>query len=141
MATKTELFLQLAKLDNNGVSRWVDTTEFVGAFADLKFANGVFNAAVVQAAEKGIRICPILCSGAAEITEYTMCQAAIYTGGTFIFATDDSGIGNSHYDPNIPNVTVELLNSMIVRLVKGYNTGEFENPIYWREDLALATKK
>lgn len=100
-----------------------------------------FNAAVVQAAEKGIRICPILCSGAAEITEYTMRQAAIYTGGTFIFVTDDSGIGNSHYDPNIPNVTVELLNSMLVRLVKGYHTGEFENPIYWREDPALATKK
>ena len=100
-----------------------------------------FNAAVVQAAEKGIRICPILCSGAAEITEYTMRQAAIYTGGTFIFVTDDSGIGNPHYDPNIPNVTIELLNSMLVRLVKGYHTGEFENPIYWREDPALATEK
>ena len=138
MATKTELFLQLAKPDNNGVSRWVDTTEFVGAFADLKFGNGAFNAAVVQAAEKGIRICPILCSGAAEITEYTMRQVAIYTGGTFIFVTDDSGIGNSHYDPNIPNVTVELLNSMIVRLVKGYHTGTFEEPIYWKQDPNLA---
>ena len=100
-----------------------------------------FNAAVIKAAEKGIRICPILCSGAAEITEYTMRQAAIYTGGTFIFVTDDSGIGNSHYDPNIPNITIELLNSMLVRLVKGYHTGEFENPIYWREDPALATEK
>lgn len=70
-----------------------------------------------------------------------MRQAAIYTRGTFIFVTDDSDIGNSHYDPNIPNVTVELLNSMLVRLVKGYHTGEFENPIYWREDLSLATKK
>ena len=99
-----------------------------------------FNAAVVEAAKKGIRICPILCSGAAEITEYTMRQAAIYTGGTFIFVTDDSGIGGSHHDPNLPNVTVELLNSMLVRLVKGYHTGEFENPIYWKDDPALATK-
>ena len=67
-----------------------------------------------------------------------MCQAAIYTGGTFIFVTDDSGIGNSHYDPNIPNVTVELFNSMLVRLVKGYHTGVFEDPIYWKEDENLA---
>lgn len=40
MATKTELFLELARPDNNGVSRWVNTTEFVGEYADLKFGNG-----------------------------------------------------------------------------------------------------
>ena len=99
-----------------------------------------FNEAVIKAAEKGIRICPILCSGAAEVTEYTMRQAAIYTGGTFIFVTDDSGIGGSHHDPNLPNVTVELLNSMLVRLVKGYHTGEFEAPIFWKDDPVLANK-
>ena len=38
--TKTELFLQLAQPDKNGVSRWVSTTEFVGEYADLKFGNG-----------------------------------------------------------------------------------------------------
>lgn len=40
MATKTELFLQLAKPNDNGISRWVDTSEFVGPYADLKFGNG-----------------------------------------------------------------------------------------------------
>lgn len=100
-----------------------------------------FNSAVVKAAEKGIRISPILCSGAAEITEYTMRQAAIYTGGTFIFVTDDSGIGGEHHDPGLPNATVELLNSMLVRLIKGYHTGVFEEPIYWQDDPALATQK
>ena len=40
MATKTELFLQLARPDENGVSRWVNTTEFVGEYAELKFGNG-----------------------------------------------------------------------------------------------------
>ena len=86
------------------------------------------------AAEKGIRICPIICSGAAEEAEYTMREAAIYTGGTFIFVTDDSGIGGSHHDPGLPNATVELLNSMLVRLTKGYHTGIFEPAIYWKED-------
>ena len=100
-----------------------------------------FNNAVISAAEKGIRINPILCSGAAEITEYTMRQAAIHTGGTFIFVTDDSGIGGEHHDPGLPNVTVELLNSMLVRLIKGYHTGTFEDPVYWKDDPALALNK
>ena len=93
------------------------------------------------AAEKGIRICPIICSGAAEETEYTMREAAIYTGGTFIFVTDDSGIGGAHHDPDLPNVTVELLNSLMVRLVNGYHTGTFATPIYWKDDPNLASNK
>lgn len=28
--TKTELFLELAKPDSNGVSRWVSVNEFIG---------------------------------------------------------------------------------------------------------------
>ena len=98
-----------------------------------EYANRLVNA-TKTAAEKGIRICPILCSGAAEATEYTMREAAIYTGGTFIFVTDDSGIGGSHHDPGLPNATIELLNSLMVRLVKGYHTGTFDEPIYWKQD-------
>ena len=94
-----------------------------------------FNAAVNKAAEKGIRYCPVICSGADVLTEYLVRQAAIYTGGTFIYVTDDSGIGNSHHDPNIPNVTVELLNSLMVRLVNGYHSGTFAPPVDWRQEI------
>lgn len=38
--TKTELFLELAQPDENGASRWVYVTEFVGKYAELKFGNG-----------------------------------------------------------------------------------------------------
>lgn len=38
--TKTELFLELAKPDKNGVSRWVHSTEFVGNYKDLQLGNG-----------------------------------------------------------------------------------------------------
>lgn len=38
--TKTELFLKLAQPDANGVSRWIDVSEFIGEYADLKFGNG-----------------------------------------------------------------------------------------------------
>jgi len=94
----------------------------------------MFNSAAKKAAEKGIRICPIICSGSAELTEYTMREAAIYTGGTFIFVTDDSGIGGEHHDPGLPNATVELLNSLLVRLTNGYHTGDFAPPVFWRDD-------
>lgn len=38
--TKNELFLELAKPNENGVSRWINVNEFVGKYADLAFGNG-----------------------------------------------------------------------------------------------------
>ena len=38
--TKTDKFIRLANPDSNGKSRWVDCSEFIGEFADLKFGNG-----------------------------------------------------------------------------------------------------
>ena len=38
--SKIELFLKLAKPDNNGVSRWVRSSEFVGAHKALALGNG-----------------------------------------------------------------------------------------------------
>lgn len=91
-----------------------------------------YEAAVRRAAAMGIRICPITCSGADLLCEYVVRQAAIYTGGTFIFVTDHSGIGGEHLDPDIPDAVVENLNDLMVRLVKGYHTGVFEEPVEWK---------
>lgn len=38
--TKTELFIELAQPNNNGVSRWVSVSEFTGKYACLTFGNG-----------------------------------------------------------------------------------------------------
>lgn len=38
--TKTELFIQLAQPNGDGVSRWVNITEFIGEYACLTFGNG-----------------------------------------------------------------------------------------------------
>ncbi len=38
--TKTELFIKLAQPNENGVSRWVDISDFVGEYACLTFGNG-----------------------------------------------------------------------------------------------------
>jgi len=91
-----------------------------------------FEAAVRKAAAIGIRLCPILCSGADLTCEYLVRQEAIYTGGTFIFVTDDSGIGGAHLDPNIPDAVVEKLNDLMVRVVDGYHTGTFAEPTPWQ---------
>lgn len=41
MATQQELFLELAKPNENGISRWVDTSEFVGRYSTLELLNGL----------------------------------------------------------------------------------------------------
>jgi len=89
--------------------------------------------AVRTAAKKGIRINPVLCSGADELCEYIARQAAIHTAGHFVYVTDDSGIGNSHYDPNLPNAVVERLNDLMIRLINGYHSGEFAAAVDWRQ--------
>lgn len=38
--TKTELFIALANPDENGKSRWVNSSEFVGEYKDLQLGNG-----------------------------------------------------------------------------------------------------
>ena len=38
--TKTKLFIKLAQPDINGLSRWVNITEFTGEYACLTFGNG-----------------------------------------------------------------------------------------------------
>lgn len=92
-----------------------------------------YSSAVYTAAEKGIRISPILASGADTLTEYLSRSAAILTGGTFVFITDDSGVGNPHLDPQLPNVVIERLNDLLVRLINGYYTGTFASPVYWKD--------
>ena len=38
--SKTDLFLELAKPNEKGVSRWVDVTEFIGKYTKLRLGNG-----------------------------------------------------------------------------------------------------
>ena len=38
--TKTELFIKLANPDSNGVSRWVNVSEFINEYSDLQLGNG-----------------------------------------------------------------------------------------------------
>ena len=62
---------------------------------------------IQAASEKGIRLIPVMASGADEKTEILCRQLALFTGGQFVFITDHSGIGNAHREP-ITTVAYEV---------------------------------
>ena len=72
---------------------------------------------MVQAASIGVRIVPVVCSGIDKSTEYLMRSIALATNGSYVFLTDDSGVGDKHIKPTTDNFTVELLNDLIQRLI------------------------
>lgn len=69
------------------------------------------------AARKGIRIMPVTASGIDKGTEFLMRFMAIATGGSYIFLTDHSGIGNDHLEASTGPVEVELFNLLLVRVI------------------------
>lgn len=73
-----------------------------------------------KAAQKGIRIVPVAGSGYTKSTEYLMRCMALATNGTFVFLTNHSGIGDSHINPSTDNYQVELLNDLLVRIIKAF---------------------
>ena len=77
-------------------------------------------AAVQKAAEKGIKIIPITASGIDKSTEFLLRFLSMSTNGTYVFITDDSGIGNSHLTATVGPFQVEYLNNLMVRLIKKY---------------------
>jgi hypothetical protein len=69
---------------------------------------------IALAAEKGIRIVPIACSGTDKATEFIMRSAALLTNGKYLFLTNHSGIGNSHIEPSTDVYAVRsLLDEML----------------------------
>lgn len=77
--------------------------------------------AITEAAKRGIKIIPITASGIDKETEYLMRSFAIATNGTYVFITNDSGIGNDHLEPSVGEYQVEKLNDLMVRLITKYS--------------------
>lgn len=72
------------------------------------------------AAAKGIRVIPVASSGVDKNTEFLMRFLSVSTGGTYVFLTDHSGIGNSHIEPTIGKYDVEYLNDLLVKVINSY---------------------
>lgn len=75
---------------------------------------------IEMASRRGIRIIPIAASGIDKDTEFLLRAMAIGTDGTYVFLTDDSGVGESHLQPTVGSYDVELLNELMVRLINQY---------------------
>tara|TARA_R110002074_G_scaffold401713_2_gene601029 strand:+ start:352 stop:1782 length:1431 start_codon:yes stop_codon:yes gene_type:complete len=74
-----------------------------------------------KAKSMGIKIIPIVASDSNKSVEYLMRYFSVYTNGTYVFLTDDSGIGNKHMKPSAKDFKVEKLNDLIVRLINKYS--------------------
>ncbi|PPK88166.1 von Willebrand factor type A domain-containing protein [Neolewinella xylanilytica] len=70
-----------------------------------------------EAAAAGIHLVPIVASGIDKPTEFLMRLTAIVTNGTYVFITDDSGIGNDHLEPTVGPFEVEYLKDLLLRLI------------------------
>jgi Mg-chelatase subunit ChlD len=79
-----------------------------------------YHEAIQDAAAKGIAIYPVAASGVDKPTEFLFRAMAVMTGGKYVFLTDDSGVGNSHDEPDISGYTVEKLNDLMVREIRSY---------------------
>ncbi|MBP5781052.1 MAG: VWA domain-containing protein [Clostridia bacterium] len=71
-------------------------------------------------AGNGIRIIPVVSSGADLSVEALMRSWAVMTGGTYLFLTNHSGIGGDHQTPTDTEYEIEPLNDCMVRVVKDY---------------------
>ena len=75
---------------------------------------------VTTCAQQGIRLIPVAASGVDKNTEFMLRFFAIATGGTYVFITNDSGVGYDHIAASVGKYEVELLNLLIIRLIDYY---------------------
>jgi hypothetical protein len=71
-------------------------------------------------AESGIRLIPVAASGVDKNTEFMCRFFAIATGGTYVFLTNDSGVGGDHIAASVGDYEVEQLNELLIRLISFY---------------------
>jgi hypothetical protein len=72
---------------------------------------------ILQTASLGIRIIPVACSGTDKSTEFLLRSMALATNGTYTFLTNQSGIGLPHIEPTTDKYEIELLNSILKRII------------------------
>ena len=71
-----------------------------------------------KAAAKGIRIVPVICTGADRSTEFIMRSMALATNGTYVFLTDDDGSTSLHTKITTSFFNAEFLNSLLERIIR-----------------------
>lgn len=113
---------------NNAIveHNWTETsTKIMFLVLDAPLHNDVqivdrVNSLVEMAASQGIRIIPVAASGVDKSTEYLLRTIAFRTGGTYVFLTDDSGVGREHTEATVEAYNTGALNDLMVRIVNDY---------------------
>ena len=75
---------------------------------------------LVLDAKQGVKLIPVFCSSPSKECEFMCRFFAVLTGGTYVFLTDDSGVGGEHIEPSVGDFQVEPLNDLLVRLIAKY---------------------
>ena len=84
---------------------------------------GLYLSAVREAAGKGVQVFGLGASGVAHEAEYLMRQAAVATGGRYIFLTDDSGVGQGHAEPTVSCYRMTSLSGLVRRVLMSELSG------------------
>ena len=93
-----------------------------------------WNQTALLAARKGIKIITVASSGINLKTEYFFRSQSLLTSGQYVYLTNDSGIGGDHLEATTEDkLVVEYLNECLVRLINGYYSGTFTQPISWKQ--------
>lgn len=71
-------------------------------------------------AKNGIKIIPVAASGVDKDTEFMLRFFDLATGGTYVFLTNDSGIGGDHIEASVGDHEVEPLADLMVKLIRKY---------------------
>ncbi|SHE49614.1 von Willebrand factor type A domain-containing protein [Litoreibacter ascidiaceicola] len=75
------------------------------------------------AAAKGVQVFGLGASGVGPEAEYLMRQAAVQTGGRYMFLTDDSGVGYGHMEPTVSCYRVTALSDLVSRVLRSELSG------------------
>lgn len=76
-----------------------------------------------KAAGKGVQVFALGASGVGPEAEYLMRQAAVQTGGRYMFLTDDSGVGHGHAEPTVSCYRVTALSGLVSRVLRSELSG------------------
>ena len=77
-------------------------------------------ASIREYAKQGVKLIPVFCSSPSKECEFMCRFFAVLTGGTYVFLTDDSGVGGDHIEASVGDFQVEPLNDLLVRLIAKY---------------------
>ena len=75
---------------------------------------------IKEFAKNGIKIIPVAASGVDKDTEFMLRFFEVSTGGTYVFITNDSGIGAEHIEASVGDHEVEKLADLMIRLIQKY---------------------